>query len=120
MIVLGGQLAKILGRKGFDYLWKKGPSSISILASLNTYETTFDGMFEGCTHLYTVVFEEGIKVIPAYFLRDCGAENVYIPSSVTIVNLYAFLDCSNLENVYFMVMRLHLAIMYLGTLHMQM
>ncbi len=62
-------------------------------------------IFAGCTSLKTLNFEEGITHIPTCIAQFRAVpsyiETVNIPSSVTVIEEYAFRDCSSLINVNF-------------------
>ncbi len=85
-------------------------TSLTEITIPNTVTTVRDNkVFNGCTNLTTVRFEEGMKKIPDNMLNCAtgggiqGAGNVvtvYIPSSVTEIGEKAFVDQTSLKNVY--------------------
>ena len=77
--------------------------SIAIPKNLKTVITSYDseGVFEGCTNLKTVTFEEGTEEIPDCLFRRCtGLETIIIPDCVNSLGEYSFADCESLERVY--------------------
>ena len=80
--------------------------SIEIPKSLEDVYATYDsidipnGVFNGCSNLKTVNFEEGSTVIADALFRGCdGLEEVTIPKTVTIIKNHAFNNCVNLKRV---------------------
>ncbi|MDO4414655.1 MAG: leucine-rich repeat protein, partial [Erysipelotrichaceae bacterium] len=57
------------------------------------------GPFDGVKELKEVIFEEGMKVIPAYICASAAIERVTLPDSVTSIGNYAFHYCESLEGV---------------------
>lgn len=69
--------------------------SITIPKTLVNGDGVYTGIFTGKTNLTSVTFEEGITEIPSSILKDCtGITKVTIPSSVKIINEYAFANTS--------------------------
>lgn len=57
-----------------------------------------NGVFNECSNLKTIIFEEGSTVIADALFRGCdGLESVTIPNTVTQIYGYAFADCKNLK-----------------------
>ena len=80
--------------------------SIEIPKSLEDVYATYDsidipnGVFNGCSNLKTVNFEEKSTVIADALFRGCdGLEEVTIPKTVTIIKNHAFNNCANLKRV---------------------
>jgi hypothetical protein len=81
-------------------------SSITIpknVKSCDYYHGTssyFEGPLSGCKTLKTVIFEDGMKAIPAYVMASLYnksyVETVIIPSSVTSIGNYAFYNCNKM------------------------
>lgn len=71
-----------------------------IIRSDELYGGNSRNVFEGCTSLETVNFEEGISSIGAYWFYNCTKlYSVMMPSSVTIINTFAFANCNSLQIV---------------------
>ena len=80
--------------------------SIEIPKSLEDVYATYDsidipnGVFNGCSNLKTVNFEEGSTIIADALFRGCdGLEKVTIPDTITEIYGYVFADCKNLKNI---------------------
>ena len=80
--------------------------SVEIPKCLNDVYARYDsiyipnGVFNECSNLKTIIFEEGSTVIADALFRGCdGLESVTIPNTVTQIYGYAFADCRNLKNV---------------------
>ena len=80
--------------------------SVEIPKCLNDVYARYDsiyipnGVFNECSNLKTIIFEEGSTVIADALFRGCdGLENVTIPNTVTQIYGYAFADCRNLKNI---------------------
>lgn len=81
--------------------------SIVIPKTLRQCTTTYDnldysynGPFNDCANLATVIFEDGITVIaPSLFAGCTGLKRIVIPDSVTTIKDKAFLHCINLRSV---------------------
>ena len=62
--------------------------------------TSAQSIFKGCTNLTKVIFEDGIKVIPAYVCSGVkGITEVTIPDSVEKIGINAFENCTNLKKI---------------------
>ena len=78
---------------------------IYIPKSLNSIKTVVSGgyvysVFEGCTSVSTVEFEEGIKIIPARLFEDCEwVENIILPNTLDTIEQEAFARCANLKEI---------------------
>ena len=79
---------------------------VKIPKSLKDVYATYDsidipnGVFNGCSNLKTVNFEEGSTIIADALFRGCdGLEEVTIPKTVTIIKNHAFNNCANLKRV---------------------
>ena len=71
---------------------------ITIPKTLISGDTTGTGVFTGTTKLKDVVFEDGIKAIPAGILNKCSEiTKVKIPDSVEEIKCYAFAGTSLTE-----------------------
>ena len=80
--------------------------SVEIPKCLNDVYARYDsiyipnGVFNECSNLKTIIFEEGSTVIADALFRGCdGLESVTIPNTVTQIYGYAFADCRNLKNI---------------------
>ena len=80
--------------------------SVEIPKCLNDVYARYDsidipnGVFNECSNLKTIIFEEGSTVIADALFRGCdGLESVTIPNTVTQIYGYAFADCKNLKNI---------------------
>lgn len=56
-------------------------------------------IFGGCTNLTSIVFEEGLTVIPSYLCADTNVEEITIPDSVKTIEYNAFSNCKKLNKV---------------------
>ena len=79
---------------------------VKIPKSLKDVYATYDsidipnGVFNGCSNLKTVNFEEGSTIIADALFRGCdGLEEVTIPDTITEIYGYVFADCKNLKNI---------------------
>ena len=79
---------------------------VKIPKSLKDVYATYDsidipnGVFNGCSNLKTVNFEEGSTIIADALFRGCdGLEKVTIPDTITEIYGYVFADCKNLKNI---------------------
>ena len=80
--------------------------SVEIPKCLNDVYARYDsidipnGVFNECSNLKTIIFEEGSTVIADALFWGCdGLESVTIPNTVTQIYGYAFADCKNLKNI---------------------
>lgn len=75
------------------------PKSLDrIIGYLDYYEPV--GLFEGCTSLTKITFEEGITEIPEYLFIGCTSlEEIEIPDTVLKIERGAFKDCTSLGKV---------------------
>ena len=80
--------------------------SVEIPKCLNDVYARYDsidipnGVFNECSNLKTIIFEEGSTVIADALFRGCdGLESVTSPNTVTQIYGYAFADCKNLKNI---------------------
>ena len=55
--------------------------------------------FEYCENLNNVSFPSGIKVIPAHSFLGCGISNLVIPTTVEIIDDYAFSENFELDEI---------------------
>ena len=53
----------------------------------------------GCTNLKSVILPEGIETIPDYGFCGCAFSEINIPSTVTSIGAFAFLDCVYLTSI---------------------
>ena len=91
---------KIIGYKAFN---GTSLTSVTVPKTVANMSYVWDGScFEGADKLETVVFENGIAVIPYKALAaNTSIVNIVIPSSVEKIGNYAFSECDNLSNVYY-------------------
>lgn len=91
---------KIIGYKAFN---GTSLTSVTVPKTVANMSYVWDGScFEGADKLETVVFENGITVIPYKALAaNTSIVNIVIPSSVEKIGNYAFSECDNLSNVYY-------------------
>ena len=62
----------------------------------------YNGLFNGCTKLKSVVIPDGITWINYSMFAGCSSlESVVIPDSVVGIEFYAFSECSSLKDVYY-------------------
>lgn len=72
----------------------------STLANVYSSNTNYWGVFNGCSSLKTVVFGNGISIIPRYLFEGCtGLESITMPNSVTKIGEHAFDGCKSLTEV---------------------
>lgn len=57
------------------------------------------GVFDGCTALTDIIFEEGITKIPNGAFAGSGIREIEIPETVTEIGEYAFSNCETLRNI---------------------
>ena len=64
------------------------------------YSNYGSSCFTGANKLKTVVFTEGIKVVPNYALSNCSSIiNVLLPSTIEEISSYAFYGCSSVADI---------------------
>ena len=80
--------------------------SVEIPKCLNDVYARYDsidipnGVFNECSNLKTIIFEEGSTVIADALFRGCdGLEEVKIPKTVTVIKNHAFNECIKLKAV---------------------
>ena len=80
--------------------------SVEIPKCLNDVYARYDsidipnGVFNECSNLKTIIFEEGSTVIADALFRGCdGLESIVISDTITQIYGYAFADCKNLKNI---------------------
>ena len=80
--------------------------SVEIPKCLNDVYARYDsidipnGVFNECSNLKTIIFEEGSTVIADALFRGCdGLECIVISDTITQIYGYAFADCKNLKNI---------------------
>ena len=62
----------------------------------------WDGVFEECSSLDTIIFGVGITQIPDNLFKKCpGLTHIEIPDTVTSIGEFAFRGCTNLQTVSF-------------------
>ena len=59
-----------------------------------------DNAFSGCSRLNRVTIGNGVTSIGFKAFYDCNLQSVTIPDSVTLIDWYAFAECTNLYSVY--------------------
>lgn len=66
------------------------------------FVTYMNSPFSRATTLQKIAFEDDIKTIPAYALRNnTSVEEVVIPDSVKDISIDAFFGCTGLKNIYY-------------------
>ena len=73
--------------------------SASVYYNYNSSSHLAWGIFNGCTNLTNVTFEEGTDYIHGGLFAGSGLKTITIPDTVTGIGSYAFANCENLENI---------------------
>ena len=73
--------------------------TITIPKTLNNSSVLNNEVFNGCTNLKEIIFEEGLTDIRTRLCANTVIESVKIPSTVKSIHLGAFRNCKNLKNV---------------------
>ena len=78
-------------------------SNIIIPAQMNDKPVTAiaDSVFSDNTTVLHAEICEGVQSIGMFAFADSGLRSISIPSSVTEIKEYAFVDCDDLQNVYY-------------------
>ncbi len=77
----------------------KSIQSIKIPSSVKYF---YEGAFDGCEGLKTVVIKNGVKSIDRTVFLNCfSLEAIAIPVSVTIIGDQAFAGCEKLKDIYY-------------------
>lgn len=78
----------------------KGNKNITKATIALSINKDSDRIFENATNLQTVVFAEGVTVVPKYIFSNCTSlASVTIPSTLTTISNNAFRGCSSLASV---------------------
>ncbi len=85
-----------LGNSAFSYC--KYLENANIPAGL-TSNYNKNGPFEECSSLKTVIFEDGISLIPSYLFYKTGIESIVIPDTVESIGNYSFYQNAHLTSV---------------------
>ena len=76
------------------------PKTLTTVDDLQAGFSGEGGPFKGCDNLSSVVFEDGITVIPNdLFLHCTGALKLQFPASVKIIGRRAFGSCTNIKEI---------------------
>ena len=95
-------LPESLTSVGYCMICGTGITSITIPKNVSSSgsDNSDNGALSGCTVLKEVIFEEGMKCIPAYIMASDDytsyVEKVVIPSTVTEIGYKAFYNCKNM------------------------
>lgn len=88
------------GNSSFEYIGNNAFYNSGI-TSITIPKTNYLGMnvCAGCTKLVNVTIENGVTTIPNNAFRQSTLTSITIPGSVTLIEDYAFNNCSNLKTV---------------------
>lgn len=62
-------------------------------------ESLCGSCFQSCSDLTKIVLPSSLKTISMFSFRDTGISSIKIPSGVSAIDEYAFMDCKNLASV---------------------